>query len=159
MSEASEVTFTTSSVEETVALGVRLGALLEPGDFIALSGELGAGKTQFARGIAQGAGVDPREVTSPTFAIVSTYRGRLPIHHADFYRIGDADELYATGFFDLIRDGAALVEWAERVPSAIPVDHLAIRIEWRDGDQRSFNVRAANGRSRRLLARWRSAIG
>lgn len=111
-------------------LGERLGGLLEPGDFIGLSGELGAGKTVLARGIAQGAGVAPGEVASPTFAIVYPYRGRIPVFHADLYRVSDADELYATGFFDLLgTGGAAVVEWIERVPEALPPEHLLVRIE------------------------------
>ncbi len=112
------------------ALGERLGGLLEPGDFIGLSGDLGAGKTVLARGIAQGAGVAAGEVASPTFAIVYPYRGRIPVYHADLYRVTDADELYATGFFDLVgSSGAAVVEWIEKVPEALPPEHLLLRIE------------------------------
>lgn len=111
-------------------LGERLGGLLEPGDFIGLSGELGAGKTVLARGIAQGAGVPSAEVASPTFAIVYPYRGRIPVYHADLYRVSDADELYATGFFDLLASGgAAVVEWIDKVPDALPPEHLLVRIE------------------------------
>src|SRR5690348_12674735 len=106
-----------TSAEETFALGERLGALLRPGDFVGLMGELGAGKTQLVRGIAHGAGVNPREVASPTFAIVYPYRGRLPLYHADLYRLQDYDELYATGFLDLVdAGGATLVEWLDRIP-------------------------------------------
>ena len=83
-------------------LGERIGRRLGPGDVVALSGELGAGKTQLVRGICRGAGVPDGEVSSPTFAIVATYRGRLPVNHADLYRIGDEDELHATGFHDLV---------------------------------------------------------
>ena len=103
-----------TSPEQTHALGVRLGALLAPGDFVGLVGQLGAGKTHFVRGVAEGAGVAPGEVSSPTFAIVHPYQGRFPLHHADLYRLKDEDELYATGFFDLLGpDSAMLVEWLE----------------------------------------------
>jgi len=117
------------SAAATTRLGRRLGKLLQPGDVVALVGDLGAGKTQLTRGACQGAGVAPGVVSSPTFAIVQTYRGRLPIHHADLYRLGDVDELYATGFMDLLGgDGALLVEWADRIAGWLPPDHLVLRL-------------------------------
>jgi tRNA threonylcarbamoyladenosine biosynthesis protein TsaE len=120
---------TTRSPAATVTLGARLGRLLQPGDVVAFVGDLGAGKTQLIRGACRGARVPPQEVASPSFAIVASYHGRIPIHHADLYRIGDEDELYATGFFDLVGgDGALLVEWADRVPGALPEERLEIRM-------------------------------
>ncbi|HYD40630.1 MAG TPA: tRNA (adenosine(37)-N6)-threonylcarbamoyltransferase complex ATPase subunit type 1 TsaE [Anaeromyxobacter sp.] len=119
----------TRSAAGTRALGRRLGSLLEPGDVVALEGDLGAGKTELVRGACAGARVPPAEVSSPSFAIVATYRGRIPVHHADLYRIGDEDELYATGFGDLVGgEGALLVEWADRVPGALPAERLTIRL-------------------------------
>ncbi len=119
----------TQSAAATYALGQRLGRLLRGGDVVALVGDLGAGKTQLIRGACRGARVPHQEVASPTFAIVASYHGRVPIHHADLYRIGDEDELYATGFFDLVgREGALLVEWADRVPGALPEERLEIRM-------------------------------
>jgi tRNA threonylcarbamoyladenosine biosynthesis protein TsaE len=106
---------------------------------VALVGELGAGKTQFVRGLCRGAGVPDAEVSSPTFAIVATYRGRLQVNHADLYRIGDDDELYATGFHDLVGGpGATVVEWADRVPGALPRERLEITLAH---DARSPGVR------------------
>lgn len=129
----------TRSARATSALGERLGRLLEPGDVVALVGELGAGKTQLVRGACRGAGVPERDVASPSFAIVASYRGRIPIHHADLYRIADEDELYATGFFDLVGgEGALLVEWADRIPSALPPERLEIRMSH---DARAPDVR------------------
>ena len=120
---------TTRSARATRALGERLGSLLRPGDVVALVGELGAGKTQLVRGVCEGAGVPEHEVSSPSFAIVASYHGRIPVHHADLYRIADEDELYATGFGDLVGgDGALLVEWADRIPSALPRERLTIRL-------------------------------
>ena len=122
----------TRSARETERLGAKLGAALQPGDFVGLSGDLGAGKTVFARGISQGAGVPADAlVSSPTFAIVNTYRGgRLPIIHADLYRVSDAEELYDAGFYDIGSGGAAMVvEWIDRVPAAAPVDWLELRLE------------------------------
>lgn len=120
---------TTRSARATFELGARLGRALRPGDLVALSGDLGAGKTQLVRGACRGAGVPEREVSSPSFAIVATYRGRIPVHHADLYRVADEDELFATGFFDLLGGpGAALVEWADRIPGALPAERLEIRL-------------------------------
>ena len=109
-------------------LGACLGALLQEGDFVGLVGELGAGKTVLARGIAEGAGVPESQVASPTCASVYPYRGRILLHHADFYRLADLDELYATGFFDLLGQGATVVEWIDRVPEAMPPDCLTLSI-------------------------------
>ncbi len=122
------------SAAATTRLGLRLGRLLAPGDVVALMGDLGAGKTQLTRGACQGAGVAPGDVSSPTFAIVQTYRGRLPVHHADLYRLGDLDELFATGFMDLLGgDGALLVEWADRIDGWLPPEHLVLRLAEVDG--------------------------
>jgi tRNA threonylcarbamoyladenosine biosynthesis protein TsaE len=120
---------TTRSARATYALGKKLGGLLEPGDVIALVGELGAGKTQLVRGACEGAAVPMEEVSSPSFAIVATYRGRIPVHHADLYRIADEDELYGTGFGDLVGgEGALLVEWADRIPAALPPERLTLTL-------------------------------
>lgn len=129
MSQPVRISLATASARATQALGARLGKLLAPGDVVALVGDLGAGKTQLVRGACRGARVPAREVSSPSFAIVATYGGRLPVHHADLYRVGDLDELYATGFFDLVGgDGAILVEWADRVPGALPEARLTITL-------------------------------
>jgi tRNA threonylcarbamoyladenosine biosynthesis protein TsaE len=142
------------SAERTFALGEALGRVLAPGHFIGLIGDLGAGKTQLARGIAAGAGVAPSEVASPTFAIVYPYRGRIPLNHADLYRIADRDELYATGFFDLPSSGAMLVEWLDRIPEAAPADHLQIRIDVVDDDRRRIIARASGPLHAALLSAW-----
>jgi len=132
---------TTRSARATFELGVRLGRALRPGDAVALLGELGAGKTLLVRGACKGAGVPAREVASPSFAIVASYRGRFPVHHADLYRIGGADELYATGFLDLLGgEGAVLVEWADRVPGALPGERLEIRMAHVEGRSSSRRV-------------------
>lgn len=121
---------TTRSARATFELGVRLGAALQPGDVVALVGDLGAGKTQLVRGLCRGAGVPDAEVASPTFAIVASYHGRLPVQHADLYRVADEDELYATGFGELAGGaGAVLVEWADRIPGALPEERLEVRLE------------------------------
>ena len=146
----------TRSAEETRALGLKLGALLQTGDFVALAGELGAGKTQLARGVAEGAGVDPAVVSSPTFSIVQSYEGtRVTLHHSDFYRLRGEDELFATGFYDLV--GAILVEWIDRVPSALPPDSLRVELEVIDSDTRRIKGTARGARHEALLEQWLAA--
>jgi tRNA threonylcarbamoyladenosine biosynthesis protein TsaE len=143
-------TLISRSLEETHALGVKLGQQLRTGDFVGLAGELGAGKTALARGICEGAGVDPADVTSPTFTIVQSYAGRVPVHHADLYRLANLDELYATGFFDL--EGAALVEWVDKVP--LPEqDMLRIDMSVVDEKTRRIELTATGPRSTELLSR------
>src|SRR5262245_35220064 len=106
--------------------GERLGTLLRPGDVVALRGPLGAGKTCFVQGVARGLGVDPSlSVTSPTFTLIGEYPARIPLRHADFYRIESEERLFEIGFDDLLDGrGALLVEWAERWPNALPRDCL-----------------------------------
>jgi tRNA threonylcarbamoyladenosine biosynthesis protein TsaE len=152
----SEVVLALPSVERTRALGRRLGELLSGGDFVGLSGSLGAGKTELTRALCEGAGVPMEQVSSPTFAIVQSYRGgRLPLHHADLYRIGDGDELYATGFFDLQdADGAMVVEWIDQVPDAAPADHLRLELRITAPEARALKASANGPRSEALLLRW-----
>lgn len=139
---------------ETRALGQRIGALLEVGDVVGLIGELGAGKTLLAQGIAAGAGVPPTEyVASPTFALVNLYRGRIPLVHADWYRIGSADELYAVGFQDLYEDHAVIIEWMDRVPEAAPPERLEVRIRGAGDEPREIELAAFGERAEGLLVR------
>jgi tRNA threonylcarbamoyladenosine biosynthesis protein TsaE len=112
--------FVSKNEEETRRLGVRLAELLEPGDVLALVGDLGAGKTTFAQGIAKGLGVE-EAVDSPTFTIIKEYRGRLPFYHMDVYRLESPDEDLGWDEF-FFGDGVTLVEWADRIKELLP-DH------------------------------------
>ena len=127
--------FLTQSEEETEALGRRLGEKLTPGALVAYTGDLGAGKTAFTRGLAQGLGVTER-VTSPTFNIVNEYEGgRLPLFHFDLYRLGGEDELFDIGWEDyLARGGVCAVEWSERIDSALPPDAVTVSIARGEND-------------------------
>lgn len=148
-------TLRSESPDETHRLGARLGELLQPGDFIGLMGDLGAGKTHLVRGVADGAQVARSEVASPTFAIVYPYRGRIPLYHADLYRIADYDELYATGFLDLAGgDGAVLVEWLDRVPEAAPREYLRLTLRTVGDESRELYAEAFGRRPAELLAAW-----
>lgn len=134
---------TTKSVDETIELGRRIGACIEPGDVIALVGRLGAGKTHLSKGLALGLGVpDSRQVNSPTFVLVNEYTGRSAIHHIDAYRLTDPLELDALGFDERIADGAVvIVEWADRVAGAMPRQTLWIEIDTPDDTTRVFQLR------------------
>ncbi len=123
----------TNSEKETQQLGQRLGERLTPGSVIAYTGDLGAGKTAFTRGLAQGLQV-PERVTSPTFTIVNEYEGgRLPLFHFDMYRLGGVDELFDIGWEDyLARNGVCAVEWSENVEEAL--EEGTIRVDIRRGD-------------------------
>ncbi len=148
-------TVTSASPDETFALGVALGRVLLPRDFVGLDGQLGAGKTLLSRGVAQGLGVPLDDVSSPTYSIVQSYEGRIPLHHADLYRLRSEEELFSTGYFDLLEsDGAMLVEWASQVPGAIPEDALVVRIEVPAPELRTLVVRATGTQSRGLVERW-----
>ncbi|HEX4621756.1 MAG TPA: tRNA (adenosine(37)-N6)-threonylcarbamoyltransferase complex ATPase subunit type 1 TsaE [Myxococcaceae bacterium] len=143
------------SPAKTRRLGAALGRVLRPGDFVGLVGDLGAGKTEFVRGVAAGAGVPVDEVASPTFAIVYPYRGRIPLHHADLYRLSDEDELYATGLSDLMGgESALLVEWIDRIWSAAPKDRLEVRLTVRGAHARRLDASATGSSSRALLDAW-----
>lgn len=126
------MTYQTESAEETEQLGARLAGHLQGGEVIAYTGDLGAGKTAFTRGLARGLRITER-VTSPTFTIVNEYPdGRLPLFHFDMYRLGSSDELYDIGWEDyLSRGGVCAVEWSEIVEDAI--DGNVIRIDLKNG--------------------------
>jgi tRNA threonylcarbamoyladenosine biosynthesis protein TsaE len=117
----------TRSPEETRAFARRLGSLLAGGEFLALCGPLGAGKTAFVKGVAEGMGIDPRDVTSPTFLLIHEIPGPRPLCHADAYRARDGGELREAG----LEEGRGppwviAVEWADRVPDLLPADHLSV---------------------------------
>lgn len=121
--------FFSHSEMETSGIGRELASKLKPGDVIAMYGDLGAGKTAFVRGLAEGLGLDAR-VSSPTFTIVNEYLGKMPLFHFDMYRLGGADELFEIGWEDYIaRGGICAVEWSENVEDAFYDDTIRVRIE------------------------------
>jgi tRNA threonylcarbamoyladenosine biosynthesis protein TsaE len=124
---------------ETAALGRELGARLQPGDVVLLDGELGAGKTVFARGIAEGLGVPPSDVSSPTFALIHEYRGRLRVFHVDLYRLNADQEIEDLGLDELAASGVVIVEWPEKLPRAVP-GAIRVRIEDAGEDEREIRI-------------------
>lgn len=144
-----------SDAAGTFALGRVLGSVLQSGDFVGLSGQLGAGKTLFSRGVADGAGVPLDDVSSPTYSIIQSYRGRLALHHADLYRLRSEADLFSTGFHDLLEEeGAFLVEWIDQIPGAAPADALRITLEVISPETRTLTVTPTGPKSEALLARW-----
>lgn len=134
-------TVVTRSEEETEALGERLGRDLGPGDVVALTGDLGAGKTVFVQGLVRGLGVRGR-ATSPTFVLVNEYRGRLPVHHVDAYRTGSLAELMDLGLPELFDEGGVtLVEWADRLAPLLPARTIHVHIEGAGDEPRTISIR------------------
>jgi tRNA threonylcarbamoyladenosine biosynthesis protein TsaE len=124
----------TESAEETSNIGEQLGRLLSSGNIICLSGDLGAGKTAFTKGIAKGMGIEDY-VTSPTYTIINEYEGRLPLYHFDVYRLNDVEEMYELGYEEyFFGDGVVVLEWADIVRDIIPGERLWITILNTKGD-------------------------
>jgi tRNA threonylcarbamoyladenosine biosynthesis protein TsaE len=158
---ANSLDFISRSSQQTQRLGLRLGGLLKSGDVIAMTGDLGSGKTTFVQGIAQGWGaVD--SVSSPTFVLINSYRrpdGQL-LHHMDAYRIESAIEAEDLDLEALLSTGPLLVEWAERINSALPIDRLLIQMSWIADEQRNLVFTPAGKRHEALLAAFkRQAFG
>ncbi|MCJ7605890.1 MAG: tRNA (adenosine(37)-N6)-threonylcarbamoyltransferase complex ATPase subunit type 1 TsaE [Dehalococcoidales bacterium] len=136
-----------SSPAATTAFGHRMGAVLEPGSVIALTGELGCGKTLLTRGICAGLGVPLRQVNSPTFVLVNEYRGRLPVFHLDVYRLNSEADVVDIGILDYLSrtgSGVMIVEWAEKIAGVLPDDRLNIEITTLSARRRSLNF-STNG--------------
>lgn len=126
--------------DDTQTLGHKIGNLSLPGDLILMTGELGAGKTCFTQGVLNGVG-SLEHVRSPTFVLVMEYNGRIPLYHADLYRISQTAELESIGIEEYFHsDGICVVEWADRFESIFQLDHLAIKIDW-DEEGPSSNKR------------------
>ena len=150
---------TTHRPEETRGLGERLGALAGPGTVLLLSGDLGAGKTVMAQGVGRGLGV-PGVVTSPTFVLINEHLGgRLPLLHADLYRLTEAEEIRELALEEVAAEGVLLVEWPERSPEPIAEDCLHVTMGPAAAEEERTLVWQARGqRSAALLAALRAAL-
>ncbi len=121
--------FFSNGEEETKRLAEIISRHIKPGDVICLEGDLGAGKTQFAKGFAKGLGV-AEHVTSPTFTLINEYCGRLPFYHIDAYRLEEPDEAYELGLDEYFYgEGVTLIEWPSRIAELLPTERLAVHIE------------------------------
>jgi tRNA threonylcarbamoyladenosine biosynthesis protein TsaE len=133
-------TITTHSEGETSAEGRELASTLSAGAVVLLFGDLGAGKTAFVRGMAEGLGVAPAEVSSPTFTLVQEYRGgRLALFHVDLYRLNDPREIDELGLDEIAEGGVLVIEWAEKLPRP-SADAIEVRIAHGDGDARTITL-------------------
>lgn len=129
-----------SSPEETAALGERIASRLGQGSVVALRGGLGAGKTCFVKGIARGLGIN-ENVTSPTYTIISEYRGIIPLYHIDAYRLAGDDDFENTGAGELMSgEGISVIEWSERIPNSLPPNAIIIEIAIRGQEERLIRI-------------------
>lgn len=130
----------TRSEEETAAAGRALATRLHAGDVVLLFGDLGAGKTAFVKGLADGLGVARGEVSSPTFTLVQEYRGgRLPLIHVDLYRLNDPREIDDLGLEEIAASGVLAIEWAEKLVR-VPPHAVSVRLEHGDADERTISI-------------------
>lgn len=147
-----------SSSEETHRLGLKLAGKLKPQDVLALIGEIGAGKTTFVHGLAEGLGVPPETVASPSFVLIKVYRGRMPIYHADLFRLEHLPEARSMGLEEFYEaDGVTAIEWANRLPRLLPPEYLEIQFEVLDPEKRRLTLVPHGGRyeGRFNEAAWR----
>jgi tRNA threonylcarbamoyladenosine biosynthesis protein TsaE len=141
----------TDSPETTMALAARLAAVAEAGDLVCLWGELGAGKTVFAKGFGAGLGIEAT-INSPSFVLMSEYAGRLPLFHLDLYRLAGPADVVAGGLLDERQAaGVTLIEWPERLEPLVPSPRLDVRIDGAGTDRRSISIRAVGSGPERYL--------
>jgi tRNA threonylcarbamoyladenosine biosynthesis protein TsaE len=144
LTTAAERRLTTADAAATQALGATLAGVARPGDVICLLGELGAGKTQLAKGFGRGLGVQAT-INSPSFVLMAEYQGRLPLFHLDLYRLADAADALGGGLVDERQvDGVTLIEWAERLAEAMPAARLDVIIEGTGDEPRRIALRAVD---------------
>ena len=150
--ESLERKVVTREAGATRELAAELAVVARPGDLISLIGELGVGKTQFAKGFGAGLGIEDT-IVSPSFVLMAEYRGRLPMFHIDLYRLADAAEALAGGLLDERQaEGVTLIEWAERMADAMPAERLEVLIEGTGDDPRRIELRAGGAEYARYIA-------
>lgn len=133
-----EYTFLSTDTKDTILFAKKLANLLQPKDVIALEGDLGAGKTTFTKGLAEGLGID-KNINSPTFTIIKEYEGKIPLYHMDVYRLEDTEE--DLGFDEYFYgDGVTVVEWAHFIEDQLPVERLTIELKLGDGNERIIQL-------------------
>ncbi|MHB9060942.1 MAG: tRNA (adenosine(37)-N6)-threonylcarbamoyltransferase complex ATPase subunit type 1 TsaE [Desulfobacteria bacterium] len=137
----SAIIFLSRSPDDTLAIARALGAALRPGDVVALTGDLGAGKTLFCKGVGEVLGIPPDRIVSPTFTIVTEHAGPVPLTHIDVYRLAGAREADEIGMRELLSgDGVCLVEWAEKIGELLPTDCIQVTFTISGGDRREIAV-------------------
>jgi tRNA threonylcarbamoyladenosine biosynthesis protein TsaE len=136
------VVFQTRSTSETIRIGKRIGRLLKAGDVVALVGELGAGKTQYIKGLAAGVGIgNPTYISSPSFTLINEYPGKIPFYHVDLFRLEREKEAEELGLEDYFQGGGiTAIEWADKIPSLLPKEMLFIHIAYTGKKTRSIEM-------------------
>jgi len=154
MTAARTLTVRTTSTADTEELGRRTGALLRAGDVVALSGELGAGKTVLARGLAVGAGARGH-IASPSFTLIREYQGPVVVYHADLFRLDEPAQLVDVGLEEVLDgEGVAVIEWAEKAQHLLPAEYLWIEIRFTEQDEvREIIFRPRGRRYEEIVAR------
>ncbi|MDD5129638.1 MAG: tRNA (adenosine(37)-N6)-threonylcarbamoyltransferase complex ATPase subunit type 1 TsaE [Candidatus Omnitrophica bacterium] len=148
------------SVNQTLKLGKRIAAHLVGGEVILLYGNLGAGKTVLAKGIAQGLGIKKNDVVSPTFVLLRVYQGKHLLQHFDFYRISSPEDIFALGYQEyLYSDAVTVIEWPERLKFLLPKEFLKIKLIAKAKNKRSFKFLAKGFRYKKLLERINENTG
>jgi tRNA threonylcarbamoyladenosine biosynthesis protein TsaE len=144
------------STGDTQALGEQLGGLLEAGDIVCLYGELGSGKTVLSKGIAKGLGVaDEHTVRSPSFVLIHRYQGRVPMYHADLYRLDSPTEIADIGLREFLAgDGVAIIEWADKLEASLPSERLDVALVHQEEQTRLITVTPQGARYRQRFERW-----
>ncbi len=134
--------FQTNNTSETIRMGKRLGRLLRPGDVVALVGDLGTGKTQFIKGVAEGVGVGKTTyVSSPSFTLINEYPGRIPFYHIDLFRLQSEEEAEGLGLEEYVRgNGVTAIEWADKISSLLPEDLLWVKIHYTGEHSRTIEI-------------------
>jgi tRNA threonylcarbamoyladenosine biosynthesis protein TsaE len=141
-----KLTISTKSPDDTIEWGKRIGKRLQPGDVIALYGDLGAGKTTLTRGIAAGLELDA-DIHSPTFTLIHEHAGLIPLYHVDLYRLSGDDEVEFLGLEEyMYGDGVTIIEWADRMDSSLPVQRLDITLKMAGNDIREMILRSDSER-------------
>ena len=137
-----EMIFHTQNSLETVRLGKRIGRLLQPGDVVALVGELGTGKTHLIKGLAAGAGIKKSsQVSSPSFTFVHEYPGKVPFYHIDLYRLNSEKEAEGLGLEEVLGSfGITAIEWADKISSWLPEERLLVRLSYAGEHSRSIEI-------------------
>ncbi len=132
----------TNSARETMLIGEKLARKLKPGDMIALSGDLGSGKTTFTKGIGKGLGVkDSKRINSPTFVLIKEYNGRVPLYHLDLYRLDDLEGIENLAIEEYIYgNGVTVIEWAEKIKSILPEKHIFVKLKVKGDNKREVII-------------------
>lgn len=140
------MTVTTQSAEETIKLGEKIAKRLKSGDIVALSGDLGTGKTTLVKGIAKGLGVkNYRYVNSPSFVLVKEYKGKIPLYHFDIYRLNNLKDIEDIGYEDYLgRRGVIVIEWAKKMGRILPKRHLAVTLKIKSHTERLIAIKKAD---------------